>query len=315
MHVIKMILLAATVLSPVASGAKHPTIAFHTITNKIDIEAYRYELELSELTFEDNPWLTEADMVTWDVSTGHVFLARNKWSYLGKFDASLSGKGYLGGHFKLFAVLVNGEPCFIGEFHSAVSSMAPRYPFIGDISLRSSPADALVMHSKTWDPKLIEALQDLGLYRAGLDVKLTDVRLENNETLSKTSIEFDIELTNRDPDDLMVLDPYLMAPDFNGYRPWLFVELAGSNRNQVSEQMRRPGWQNEFHKEWLVRMPAGGTLRTTLIREIEHLDPGTYKCHLIYPGPRDVGSGDMGFGSARLWYGQIHSNEIEVRVE
>ena len=124
-----------------------------------------------------------------------------------------------------------------------------------------------------------------------------------------------IELTNRDHDGLMVLDPNLMAPDFNGYRPWLFVELVGSNRNQVSEQMKRPGWKNEFHKEWLVRMPAGGTLRTTLIREIEHLDQGTYKCHLIYPGPRDVGGGDMGFGSARLWYGQIHSNEIEVRVE
>ena len=315
MQIAKMIILVTIVLFPVSSVATQPTIAFHTITNDVDLEAYRHDLELSELTFEEEPWLTDSDIVTWDVSSGWIFLAGDKGKYIEKFDSSLSGGGYLVSHFKLFVVLIKGEPCFIGEFHSVVSSMIARYPFIRDISLRSAPSDALVMHSRTWDPKFVEALQGLGLYRGGLEVIVTDVRLKNNEAPSKSTIEFDIELTNRDHDDLMILDPDLVAPDFNGFRPWLFVELAGSKKNQVSEQMRRPGGRNEFNKEWLIRVPANGTFRSTLKHEIEHLDPGTYNCHLIYPGPRNVEKGDMGFGNARIWYGQVHSNEVRVRLE
>ena len=311
----KVFLGVSVILSLVAPASAQPVIAFHTITNDIDIEAYGHHLELSELTFEEEPWLTDSDIVTWDVSSGWIFLAGDKWKYLEKFDPSLSGGDYLSCHFKLFVVLVKGEPCFIGELHSIVSSLPVRYPSIDNMSLRFSPSDALVMHSGTWDPKFVEALQGLGLYRGGLEVIVTDVRLINNEALSKSAVEFDIELTNRDHDDLMVLDPDLMAPDFNSFRPWLFVELAGSNKNEVSEQMRRPGGRNEFNKEWLIRVPANGTFRSTLKYEIEHLDPGTYNCHLIYPGPRDVGNGDMSFGNARIWYGQVHSNEVKVRLE
>ena len=311
----KVFLGVSVILSLVAPASAQPVIAFHTITNDIDIEAYGHHLELSDLTFEEEPWLTDSDIVTWDMSSGHIFLAGDKWRYLEKFDSSFSGKGYLPYHFKLFVVLVNGEPSFIGEFHSAVSSMAPRYPSIGDMGLRMAPDNALVMRSKSWDPKFVEALQDLGLYRAGLKVVVTDVRIKTDETRSKSTIEFDIMLTNGDSDELMILDPGLMAPDFDGYRPWILVELEGSNKHLVSEQMKRPGWRNEFNKDWLVRMPANGTLRSTLTYEIEHLDPGTYNCHLIYPGPRDVGNGDMSFGNARIWYGQVHSNEVKVRLE
>ena len=311
----KVILGLFVILSSVASASAQPAIAFHTITNDIDIEAYRHDLELSELIFEEEPWLTDSDIVTWDVSSGWIFLLEDKWKYLEKFDSSFKGKGYLQNHFKLFVVLVKGAPCFIGEFHSVVSSIAPRYPSISDIGLRFTPNDALVMHSRTWNSKFVEALQDLELYRAGLEVTVTDVRLKNIDALSKSTVEFDIELTNRDPVDLMILDPGLIAPDFNGFRPWLFVELVGSNSNQVSEQIRRPGGRNEFNQEWLIRLPANGTYHSTLIREMEHLDPGTYNCHLIYPGPRDVGDGDMGFDNARIWYGQVHSNEVKVPIE
>jgi hypothetical protein len=315
MNSAKVLLPVLVILVSISSASAQPDIAFHTITNDLDIESYRRNLALSELTFDEDPWLTDSDIVTWDVSSGWIFLAGDKWTYLKEFDSSLSAKGYLEKHFKLFVVLVKGELCFIGEFHAAVSSMSPRYPFIGDIDLRFSSSNALVMRSRTWDPKLVGALQDLGLYRGGLEAKLTGVRIINNEALSKSSIEFDIELTNLDPGELMVLNPDLMVPDFHGFRPWLFVEPAGSNRNQISEQMKRPGGFNEFHKDWLIRVPSKGTLKRTLIREIEHLDSGTYNCHLIYPGPRDVGNGDMGFGSARIWFGQFHSNEVEVRLE
>jgi hypothetical protein len=315
MSLAKVLLPVLVIMFSVASTSAQPVIAFHTITNDIDIESYGHHLRLSELTFDEDPWLTDSDIVTWDVSSGWVFLAGDKWTFLEEFDPSFRGKGYLSCHFKLFVVLVKGEPCFIGEFHSVVSSLGARYPCFSEMGLRFTHKNALVMHSRTWDPKFVEALKGLGLYRGGLEVIITDVRINNNEALSKSSIEFDIELTNRDHGDLMVLDPDLMVPGFNGFRPWLFVELVGSNKNQFSEQIRMPGGRNEFNKDWMIRVPSNGTLSNTLIREIERLDSGTYNCHLIYPGTRDVGNGDLGFGNARIWFGQVHSNEVEVRLE
>lgn len=315
MSIVKVLFLVILALIPALAGATQPTITFHSVTNDTDLDSYTHGLRLSEVTFEEQPWLTEDDLVSWDVSSGYIFLAGDRGQYLKKFDVSLSGGGYLGFSFKLFVVLVNGEPCFIGEFHSAVSSMAPRYPFIGDMSMHWAPVDALVMNAKTWDPKFVTALKDLGLYRGGLEVILTDVRLENNEALSKTTVAFDVELTNRDQGDLMILDPDRMVPGFHGYRPWLFVEAVGSNRNKIPEQMRRPGGINPFDQEWLVKMPAGRELRFTLTREIELLEPGTYDCRLLFPGPRDTGGQELDIGDARLWYGQVVSNDMVVQLK
>lgn len=302
-------------LSSVASAGEKSTIAFHKITDEIDSVAYRHDLELSELTFEEEPWLTDADIVTWDGSTGWIFLTGDKEQFLGKFDSSFSEKKFFSSHFKLFVVVVNGEPCFVGEFHSAVSSVMPRYPSINDIDLLKGPSNAIKIRSRTWDPKLIEALQDLGLYRAGLKVMLTGARIKNSEDFSKARLEYDIMLMNCDRGDLMILDPSLMSPDFEGYRAWFFARRVGTDRDQVSEQMRRPGGFNEFDPSWLVKVPAKGTLSCTLSRETEHLDPGAYTCFLIYPGPRNTADADTEFGDARIWYGQVKSNEIEVKVE
>ena len=54
----------------IAAAADPPALSFHTITNDDRGEPHRRNRDISGWTYEEDPWLTEADLVAWNLDTG-----------------------------------------------------------------------------------------------------------------------------------------------------------------------------------------------------------------------------------------------------
>ena len=166
-----------------------PRISFHAITDEIQRKDYRPDLEPDAVHYAAEPWLTDADIVGWDASSGWIFLKGDKWRCLEKIEGAFDDKGYLASFYRLFLVRVDGRPCFIGQLHSVVSSIAPVFPSILDAELKRDPANCIILHARSWDPRLVQALEDLGLYRGGLEVDLKAARLVRSEDYPRAATD------------------------------------------------------------------------------------------------------------------------------
>jgi hypothetical protein len=305
----------------ITAAADPPALSFHTITNDDRGEPHRRNRDISSWTYEEEPWLTDANLVAWNLDTGRLFLNQEKAGLLGRFDPSFAGVGRFPYPYKLFLVLAEGEPCFVGSFHSMLSSLGPVFPFFGDTDIHMAPPD--VIHLRPgWNstdvqdnPCLREALRQAGLYPAALSTEVQAVRVSDAEAPPGSRIECDILLANPGPDPLVILDPGLMDQDFNVYRARVSIWSPEPFESLVDEKIKQPEGSASLGDEWLTVLPAGGTLTATLVRKVERLPSGHFRCRVDYPGLSGLTEYDTDFGGKKVFYGEARSPEFEIEID
>ena len=312
-------LFAAAVLAlgggaPPSAAEDPPILAFHAVTGGWSSEAYRTGAVPVGLELADEPWLTDQDVAAWDLSSHWIYLKRNKRELLARFSATPAAGPQ---REKPFAVLVRGEVCLVAEFHSGADGRNRPFPHFDAISLGYQPDDVIVLNRGSGDsddrqrPCLVDALKELGIARAGIEVTLGNVWVSHPPGRNHAMTECEISLTNRGSEDLMIPDPALLGDQFY-YLGWGLRLVA---RDDPKRAIYRPidglmagGLQ---HRNYLVLLPAGATIRRTLVKATERVPPGAYVCEFEFPGM--PGSTRTANGVA-VWHGVVPAVPVEIVV-
>ncbi len=275
------ILLVAAPHRSRADNETPPAISFHTVTDKMAPSAWPRSGNPTGIAYEAEPWLTDDDILTWDLSAHQLILRTDRDTVLGRFDPALVGDPFPPIPYKAFVVVADGEPCVLGSYVSVVSSFSPPGLRLGGLDLRLAPRDVLGMAPlfagySQLPPCLTSTLLAHGLSSGGeLGVIIESIRVAVTEGPPALTVACDVVLTNDGPDDLLVLDPNLMVPGFNGYH----AEFRGAFHQRLGMVDR----DSPLDPTWLVRLPAGGAVRGTIVTMTRRLVSGEHSLSLMYP--------------------------------
>jgi len=270
---------------------------------------------LDEIELESEPWLAACDIEFYDYSSHCIYLKKPVLEYLeleNVFDMSMNPR------FGPFVVIAGGQRCYLGAFHSLLSSTMYRLPTISEGNLSHGPPEMLSI-SFAWgdtDPRshseIERVLRDLDLYRGGLAFTLDSLRVLEN-TDEGATVEYRCTVTSRDLDGLYVLDAPLMGDRFYQFVPGLMLHRRPEpSLRLVPLEKPQLELQLDVARQYVL-LPAGESLEWNLTLRTNPIPPAEYRCQAGFAngGPDDQ---PRQRPDGRIWFGRIRSNELEITV-
>lgn len=321
--VIVFLLSALTLIATAAPAEKHARSAGFGIYLLKDPQlslgdAERFEL--SQLELESEPWLSDVDISFYDYSTHCIYLKRDKNHLIENADRLFLFPTSIA--MRPFAVVAEGEACYLGTFHTLVSSLAPIGPHIDEYAFTAYPSDILPI-LRGWsvgedtqdgrdDPRIEASLKRLGIFHGGLSIELESVEvLERGR--EGTTLAYSISLTNGDTDALYAMDPAKMGDAF--YHHSYGIELRSVD--DPSRYYFKPSVESrkiQWSPDWLTRVAPGESIEHELTkRTAEPVAPGRYRCYMRFSG-HQMSRNERFRPDGRIWIGVIRSNPVELIV-
>ena len=277
--------------------------------------------KLDDLTPRAKPWLSANDIEFYDFSSHCIYLKKSKWAlfpqYRNEFEL------FRAMPYKPFWVMANNEKAYIATFHAALSSVGRYLPYIDETSFSFYPADVLPIgkvwhsHDERNNETVKHALQNDGLYHAGISVELTDVSIVDNNDIA--TLDYSFSITNNDIDDLLILDADKMGPErFHYFSNGPVLENSQSQRMYQSsfKGVIAPEPYDSWDPAWFSILKSGDMRSWTVrLKGYEKIEPGEYSCHFNFFHPTRIEKSERFVDSARYWLGEINSNEIVVEFQ
>jgi hypothetical protein len=273
--------------------------------------------EPTSLELQEEPWISNDDLLMYDSSTHMVYLNRTTSDLLPDImteQVSTSGIP--------FAACVSGVACYVGGMIPMYSSWgAIDRPVIMIPSIR--PSDVLYLSNGLYvhqsvvdlrnDSRVLEALNTQGILHRGIRCEMLSVNVERDGGASMVTYEY--QIFNDDMDDLYVLDPDRMGTEiFHYYTNGPSFNNGQRSYQSLNQTIEKSGSLNAWEIDWFTRIPSGGHIqRTTAIDGYDEIPPGAYHMLYIFPSPSRIDKIDREQTDGRIWLGEILvRQEIEI---
>jgi hypothetical protein len=271
--------------------------------------------DLDKLNLHDEPWLSIEDIDYYDFSTHYIYLKTDK--------ASLFGEELQPSASSAFVIIAGGERCYLGHFHSPVSSWLPMTPIISYYpGFELYPED--IIHIEKFelngaedvrkDQRIRDAISQAGKISMGLSIKLDDVKADSRNGITDVSYTFTV--TNESDKPLYVPDPGKMGAGLLHYYSGGII-LSTSERHQIVlsayEPSVAPQPYDSWDVSWFTKIDSHESMERTLTFDCDEIvSNGTYACRFNYAGPSRIEKSARRLPDGRLWLGKVESNTIEI---
>ncbi len=290
------------------------------------------ELELQDiantniyrLALQDKPLISKDDIVMYDFSSHMIYLNKSKKEIF----KDIIGDTPMFTNFstKPFVVVCGNERIYTGALFSTASSIAHVGVSILDLDVFFLPDDMLQISNSTRyddpidprnDERVQHALQNCGLYHAGLEIKLQNVTVVENADTSTISYQF--KLTNNDSQTLLVPDPDKMGTDLFHYFATGLDFSNDETQQYFYASLKKslyPGPYNTWDATWFTELKSGASLeRSVVIKGFPQIPPGEYRCAFNYSGPQAITKEERSIQNTRYWIGNIAANTRNITIK
>jgi len=273
------------------------------------------DINISDLNLEETPWLKASDISFYDFSSHCIYLNKNKKEIFSQ-DAIIKQ------YDQPFVVVAENARCYVGNIYSLAFSVAPTIPHFDIIDINYYPDDVLHI-SRGWSDKTDARNSSFVKYdltsknklHEGLLLQLLDVKILSNSDTA--TVQYTYSLTNKDKDDLYVLDPDKMGSSLFHYFT-NGVDFTGNGHIYYSEynKTEQPEPFDSWNPEWFTKITSGSTMqRTVTLKGYPHIPGGTYNCFFKFSAPRKIDKSSRVLSGGRYWLGEIESvNEINLTM-
>lgn len=209
-----------------------------------------------------------------------------------------------------FTFLENGDTIYSGTFYSGYSSYIPLGPIIlspphmyGDYALRieiwrdDEP-------DRRNNPRIIELLKEHDLLHSGLS------GIINSLEINGTQLTFMFTISNKDQNDLLILDLDKMGLNlFHYFTNGLKISDRNAHELVFSSNIehQQPDPWNSFNIDWLSLLKSGDSRQFTINYTIDSpLNPSEYFAFFEFPGlAYQVTLDNLNQDNNRIWLGDI----------
>ncbi len=287
--------------------------------------------DLDKLKLQEEPWLSIEDIDYYDYSTHYIYLKKDKASLFGEglqnqMSSAMSSD---------FVVVADDERCYLGRFHPPFSSQMPMTPIISDYpGFELSPEDVIhIANSFSLDGtadlrndhRIREALAQAGKLSLGLSVKLSDVEVNSQDSI--TGVSYSFAVTNESAEPLYVPDPGKMGASLFHYytggislsSPEVYhIVLSTPYDSAVAPSAHGSGdivWLtgDNWDSSWFTRLGSHESMERTITFTCDQIvSEGTYSCSFRYTGPSRIEKEARALSDGRLWIGTLASNTTEI---
>ena len=266
------------------------------------LEFHESEIELNSLQLEENPWVKDSDIGFYDWSSHSFFLNKEveKSIHSGKHFVVTSGKKRL----------------FIGVFWPMYMSSIPMIPAISPEDEWFSPKDVVrfgqfgITRPGELDEntELKKELKAAGIFREGIKVELTNIKKSGS-----TSISYTFKITNRDLENIYLLDPKKMGDArFHYYTNG--VSLQKDDKYYWPSDFETKASDNIKSNWYQKLLPGNSMTRTVTIAGFNSLPSGKVKATFRFPGAHNLKAGEWKKPNGRIWLGDyIAEAELSLR--
>lgn len=283
---------------------------YRNLNNKINIyltesEAdlfHSEQIKLDSFVLESSPWVKSSEIEFYDWSA-HAF-------YLNK---EIEKEKYSGRNF----MVTSGEKrLFAGVFWPMYMSSIPMIPSIMPEDEWFSPKDVIRFNSFGW--QFAESLNDnndfkmelidAGLLREGIEVEI--IKLERK---SSTSLEYTFRVTNRDTENIYILDPDKMGKSrFHYYTNG--IRISKNDNYYYSNNIETTASDAIAPKWYFVLHPGKSISRTVQMDGYQSLPLGEVKASFTFPGANLTQTGSWKKPDGRIWIGN-HLTTTDITIE
>jgi hypothetical protein len=249
-------------------------------------------LEMNTLQIENTPWLKHSEILFYDWSSHMFFLNTEKEKE--KYAQ------------RNFVVMCDEEPLFVGVFFPMYLSSIPQMPSILAADGIFVPEDVVSFGQYGYffsgnvgeRINFKEALIDAGLYREGIQVELLEV-----DKLNTNELEYTISITNRDTENIYILDVNKMGENrFHYFTNGVLIRENGTSYFPVLDNIIT----DEINNSWYTKLHSGEQItRTIKLGGYDNLPSGKVTCNFVFPGSR-VQHGEWLKSDGRVWLGNLY---------
>jgi len=267
-----------------------------------DLELHEANFDLSTVELESTPWVTGSDIEFYDWSAHTFYLNRE-----------VEKEKYSTRHF----VVTSGEKrIFAGVFFPMYLSSIPQIPSILPEDGYFNPKDIIrfsqfgYYRSGNLDENIEfkNVLISSGLFRAGIDVQLNEVK-----KLNSASLEYSFTITNNDEETLYLLDPQKMGES----RFHFFTNGVSLVQNESYFWPNTLDATNtqKINSDWYVKLPTGKSIsRKVKLGGFAKLPTGKVEVTFHFPGAKLTKTRSWKKPDGRIWLGDIYAKaELTLR--
>jgi hypothetical protein len=254
---------------------------------------------LDELTLRPEPWIRSSDILRYDKVTHHLTFKRPMPSPP-HYELATSGG-------RPFVVSVADARCYLGELRSPWHGPLRRgiVPTVAACWTPSSPpttirvelsrifqsreASTQPYYDVRRDARVVAALEDQGVYHAGLSLDMEQPSVLNEA--GQSSLTYTYTLTNRDRDSLYVLDPDKMKPRklLSYFHPGPQLRPTEENKflQEISGTRAAPDSGILTKACFTLVLPGQTMTRTVTSKSYPFIPPGEYDWWFGFRSPRE----------------------------
>ena len=284
------------------------------------VTLYNVRDENVDLTPASTPWLSEKDIDFYDFSSHCIYLKKPKSDLFPGYKNAFELFNAM--RTKPFWVMAGENRCYLGAFHSGVSSLAAFLPYFDELAFDYFAQDVLPIR-RSWEENdtrqnetVKSALKRAGLYHAGLSVQLMDIQMLENADIA--TIMYDIRITNNDVNDLLVLDPDKMGVDLYHYftiGPVLAHSIKQLNYQAHHRNVSPPSESEDWETAWFSAIKSGQSRSWSItLKGYDKIESGIYDCTFRFANPPRIERKDRYVGQARYWLGEIGSPKLTITI-
>jgi hypothetical protein len=308
---------------PFSENSKDSFYGIYFLQDTAITEQKIAEMDINTLVLDKNPWLTQKDIEFYDFSTHCIYLKKDKNYFFENYKEKLFQFNPLLMS-RPFVVIADHERCYVGALHSGALSTAPIWPYIDELDVGYFPEDVIHI-SRAWsdkddmrsNPHVAEILKKQNLFHAGLEIELISFQILNNSDTS--TVEYSIQITNNDQDNLYVIDPektgsklfhyYTNGPDLWDYSKPLY--LYSEYKNVTS-----PEPFDSWNFEWFTLLKSKQSMQRSIrLTGYPHIPNGNYVGYINFENPINIVKEDRHKPDGRIWIGDIRSNDLQINVQ
>ena len=277
---------------------------------------------LSKIEIQNQPWLTNEDIVFYDFSSHLAYLKQDKSQFFPPFDNMTYPLSWWD---KPFVVVANGQKRYVGVFSSSLSSDKWPVPEINDGFNFLYPSDLLLiqwgwfpssdLNDSRHDPIVKQALIKANIFHEGIKIKLNKILFTENSDTS--TVEYTYTIINNDLLNLYVLDPDKMGSGlFHFYNngPSILKSDETSTRESILKKVEIPQPNDYWNPDWFTKINSGDSIiRTVNLKGYTFFPSGIYYCELFFQCVRQIPKNQRVLPNGRYWIGQTVSDAIAIQ--
>lgn len=290
-----------------------------------DIEQLR-ELELTDIELNPTPWLSSDDIISYDFSSHNIYL---KGIYKEFFPDSLSNGLPQNWMRKPFVVTAFNKPRYLGYIYSSTITKSPEGVYISDLNFEDFPEDIIhISYSINYYTDLLNypdsryndlikaALIYDNVFQSGIELIIENIEIVENSDSSKVQCTF--TLTNKDDDNLHVLDTDLFEKNLFPYISQgiaLWSETTGSFASiKPTDYSTTTPFEN-WKPEWFSKIESNESMtRTIVVDNYPKIPDGVYYCFLNLNFSFDIDKDERYLTDGRYWIGEITAEPIQYNI-